>query len=328
MKAVLCRAFASSPNLAVEDVPAPSPGPGELLIAMRAASLNFPDLLMVQGLYQRLPPLPFVAGMELAGTVAALGDGVTGFAVGDRVLAAPGQGAFAEMAVCAARHCWTLPDAVPFDVAAAMGLVYQTAWFALVDRGQYERGETVLVLGAGGGVGMACVQLAQALGAKVLAGVSRPDRSGLARAAGAAIIDLSQPDIRDRLRQEVQAATGGHMADIVLDPVGGDAFDAAIRAVALRGRLVVIGFAAGRIPEVKVNYLLLKNIAVVGMQWSDYRVRWPERVAAAQQELFALVEAGKLAPHVDARLPLARAADAFTRLANREVLGKLVLLPE
>lgn len=326
MRAAICRAFGTPLELA--DVPEPVPGPGEVRIAVEAASVNFPDLLLVQGKYQRLPQLPFVAGMELAGIVDAVGTDVRGLSAGDRVMATTGQGAFAEKAIAAAQQCWTLPDGVAFDVAAAMGLVYQTAWFALVDRAQYKTGETVLVLGAGGGVGMACVQLAAALGAKVLAGVTRPERATLARAAAAAVIDLGAPNLRDRLRDEVSAATDGHMADIVLDPVGGDAFDAALRAVAWEGRVVVIGFAAGRIPEVKANYLLLKNIAVIGMQWSDYRTRQPERCAEVQQELFALLQAGKIAPHIDARLPLTRADEALQRVARGEVLGKLVLLPQ
>jgi NADPH:quinone reductase len=329
MKAILCRAFASPPQLALEDVPPPRPGPGELLIDVRASGVNFPDFLMVEGKYQRLPPLPFVPGMELAGTVAGVGDDVAGFAVGDRVLATPGQGGFGEKAVASTQDCWKIPAAVPFDIASTMGLVYQTAYFALTDRAQMQPGEIVLVLGAGGGVGMACVQLAKAMGARVIAAVSRPARAALAREAGAEhVIDLSGPNLRDRLREEVSAATQGHMADIVLDPVGGDAFDAAVRAVAWRGRLVVIGFAAGRIPEIKANYLLLKNIALIGLAWSDYRARWPERVAEAQQELFALLQSSKLAPHIDRRLPLSRASEALSLIAKGEVLGKLVLVPE
>ena len=327
MKAILCRAFGPPETLRLETVPEPVPGPGEVAIAARAIGVNYPDLLVVTGRYQTLPPLPFIPGKELAGIVTAVGPGVTGFAPGDRVAAAIEHGAFAEIALAPATQCWTLPDAVPFDVAASM-LVYQTAWFALIDRAQYRAGETVLVTGAGGGVGMACVQLAKALGAIVLAGVSRPERAAIAREAGAdGIIDLGRADLRESLREDVRAATGGRMADIVLDPVGGDVFDAALRALAWRGRLVVIGFAAGRIPAVKANYLLVKNIAIAGLQWSDYRERWPERVAEAQRELFALCEAGKLAPHIMARLPLAQAGAALVRLAKGEVLGKLVLLP-
>ena len=326
MKAILCRAFGPPDTLSLETLPDPVPGPGEVAIATRAIGVNYPDLLVVTGRYQNLPPFPFIPGKELAGIVTAVGPDVQALAPGDRVAAAVEHGAFAEVVVAPARQCWKIPNDVAFDVAASM-LVYQTAWFALTDRAQYQPGETVLVLGAGGGVGMACVQLAAALGATVLAGVSRPERATIARAAGAHIIDLSRPGLRDRLRDEVRTATGGHMADIVLDPVGGDAFDAALRALAWRGRLVVIGFAAGRIPEVKANYLLVKNIAVAGLQWSDYRQRWPDRVAEAQRELFALYKTGKLAPQIAARLPLAQAGEALARLARNEVLGKLVLSP-
>jgi NADPH2:quinone reductase len=328
MKAILCRAFGAPEDLRLETVPDPVPGPGEVAIAARAIGVNYPDLLVAAGRYQTLPPLPFIPGKELAGIVVATGQGVAGFAPGDRVLAAVEHGAFAEIALASVRNCWKLPDGVPFDAAATM-LVYQTAYFALIDRAQYRSGETVLVTGAGGGVGMACVQLATAMGAIVLAGVSRPERAAIARAAGAqCVIDLGRPGLRDSLRDAVREATGGRMADIVLDPVGGDVFDAALRALAWRGRLVVIGFAAGRIPEVKANYLLVKNIAVAGLQWSDYRERWAERVADAQRELFALYQAGKLAPHVMARLPLRAAGEALALIAKGEVLGKLVLVPE
>lgn len=327
MKAIVCRAFGPPETLRLETMPDPVPGPGEVAIVAHAIGVNYPDLLVVAGRYQTLPPFPFIPGKELAGIVLAVGSGVAGFAAGDRVVAAVEHGAFAEISLAPATQCCKLPDGVPYDVAASM-LVYQTAWFALIDRAQYRTGETVLVTGAGGGVGMACVQLAAALGATVLAGTSRPERAVIARAAGAQIIDLGRPDLRQSLRAAVREATGGRMVDIVLDPVGGDAFDAALRALAWRGRLVVIGFAAGRIPEVKANYLLVKNIAVAGLHWSDYRERWPDAVAAAQRELFALYQAGKLAPHIMARLPLGAAGAALARLAKGEVLGKLVLLPE
>jgi NADPH:quinone reductase len=284
--------------------------------------------LVVTGAYQRLPPCPFVPGKELAGIVAAVGPGVVGLVPGDRVLAEIEHGAFAEIVAAPAAACWTLPAAMSFTDAAAMGLVYQTAHFALVERAQYRPGEIVLVTGAGGGVGLAGVQLAKALGATVLAGVSRPERGRLAREAGAdAVIDLGRPDLRESLRAQVNAATGGGMADIVLDPVGGDVFDAVLRALAWQGRVVVIGFAAGRIPEVKANYLLLKNISVLGLQWTDYRDRWPERVAAVQAELFALYAAGRIKPHVMAQLPLAQAGAALARLGAGGVLGKIVLVP-
>jgi len=327
MRAIVCRAFGPPDGLVREDWPAPVPGVGEIAIAARAIGINYPDLLVVEGRYQSLPKLPFVPGKELAGVVDSVGPGVTAFAPGDRVLAQVDAGAFAEIVTAKAAHCHKLPDAVAFADAASMGIVYQTAWFALIERGQYRAGECVLVTGAGGGVGVACVQLAKAMGATVLAGVTRPDRAGPARDAGAdAIIDLGRPNLRDSLREQVRAATGGGMADIVLDAVGGDVFDAALRALAWRGRLVVIGFAAGRIPEVKANYLLVKNIGVAGLQWSDYRDREPARVASVQQELFALLTADKIAPHIMARLPLERCAEALGMVAAGKVLGKIVLI--
>ncbi|HZT51747.1 MAG TPA: NADPH:quinone oxidoreductase family protein [Stellaceae bacterium] len=326
MKAVVCREFGPPETLRLEDWPDPVPGPGQVAVAARAIGVNYPDVLVVAGRYQLLPPRPFVPGKELAGIVAAVGPGVDRFRPGDRVLAELEHGAFAEVAVANAAQCYSVPDAISFEDAAAMGIVYQTAYFALMDRAQYQPGEIVLVTGAGGGVGMAALQLAKARGAVVLAGVTRPERAAIARAAGAdAIIDLGRPDLRDSLRAQVREATGGRMADIVLDPAGGDVFDAALRALAWRGRLVVIGFAAGRIPEVRVNYLLVKNIAVSGLQWSDYRDRWPERVAAVQAELFALRAAGALRPAIAARLPLAQCAHALARLAEGAVLGKIVL---
>ena len=329
MKAIVCRDFGSPEALRLEDWPEPVPGPGQIAIAARAIGVNYPDLLVVSGRYQLLPPRPFIPGKELAGIVTAVGPGVAGFARGDRVLAEVEHGAFAEVVVANAAQCFPVPAAVSLADAAAMGVVYQTAHFALHERGQYHQGETVLVTGAGGGVGMACVQLAKAKGATVLAGVSRPERAGLARDSGAdAIIDLGRPDLRESLRDQVRAATQGRMADIVLDPVGGDVFDAALRALAWRGRLVVIGFAAGRIPEVKANYLLVKNIAVVGLQWSDYRDRWPGEVQAVQAELFALRASGAIRPHLMPSLPLAQCAHALARLAAGEVLGKIVLTVE
>ena len=329
MKAVICRAFGPPETLALEDWPEPVPEPGEIAIAVRAAGVNFADLLVVSGGYQRLPALPFIPGKEVAGIVTAVGPGVTAVAPGDRVLAEIENGAFAELAVAKAAHCHKLPHAVPFVTAAAMGIVYQTAHFALVERGQYRAGETVLVTGAGGGVGMACMQLAKAMGARVIACVSRPERAALARESGADhVIALDRPDLRDALRDEVRKATDGHMADVVLDPAGGDVFDAAIRALAWCGRLVVIGFAAGRIPSVKANYLLVKNIAVLGLQWSDYRDRMPERVSEVQAALFDLYAAGRLKPHVMATMPMARFRAALSAVAQGTILGKIVLTLE
>jgi len=326
MRAVVMRAFGPPESGEIADLPDPVPGPGEVLIRSRAAGVNYPDLLVIEGRYQHKPPLPFTPGKELAGEVAALGDGVSGLVVGDRVMAQVEYGAFAERVVARADQCFRLPDAMPFADAAAMGLVYQTAWFALLDRGRFEPGETVLVTGATGGVGLAAVQLVKALGGVALAGVTTPAKAEAAMRAGAAhVIDLSVDNLRDALRDQVFAVTKGRGADICIDPLGGDPFDAAMRALAWRGRMVVVGFAAGRIPEIKANYLLVKNISVAGLQWSDYRDRTPAAMASAQEEIFRLYVEGKLEAHVMARFPLERMADALAVIRDRKVVGKVVL---
>lgn len=301
----------------VEHVADPVPGPGEVLIEVRAIGVNYPDLLVAEGKYQLIPPVPYTPGKEAAG-----------IANGNRVLAQVEHGAYAEKVVARAVDCQPLPEGMPFEDAAALGLAYQTAYFALMDRGGYQKGETVLVTGASGGVGLAGVQIAKALGATVIAGVTSAEKGALCRRHGADhVIDLAAPDLRESVRQQVYAAVGKRGVDIVLDSVGGDAFDGALRALAWRGRLVVIGFAAGRIPEVRANYLLLKNIAVSGLQWSDYRQRHPEMVKAAQEKIFSLYVEKKIKPEITATYPLERFADALARFGARSVQGKLILTP-
>jgi len=326
MRAVVMEAFGAPEQAVVKHLPSPEPGPGEVLVRTRAAGVNYPDLLVVEGRYQQRPPIPFTPGKELAGEVIAVGDGVTRWAPGDRVMAQVEYGAFAEEVVAHADQCFAVPDTMAFTDAAAMGLVYQTAWFALLDRGGFRPGETVLVTGATGGVGMAAVQLVKALGGTALAGVTTPSKADAARAAGADhIIDLSIDNLRDGLRDQVYAATDGKGVGVCIDPLGGDPFDAAMRALAWCGRMVVVGFAAGRIPEIKANYLLVKNIAVSGLQWSDYRDRTPARMAEAQAEIFRLHGAGKLAANVMASFPLDRMAEALAVIRDRKVVGKVVL---
>lgn len=318
MRAVVVRTPGPLASHRVEELPDPVPGPGELLIDAHAIGVNYPDLLVVEGKYQLIPPTPFVPGKEVAGIAKD----------NRRVLAQVEYGAYAEKVVAREADCHPIPDDVPFEHAVALGLAYQTAYFALLERAQYKAGESVLVTGASGGVGLAAVQFAKALGATVLAGVTSAGKGTLCRRHGADhLVDLAAPDVRERLRGEVFAAVGKRGVDIVLDTVGGDAFDGALRALAWRGRLVVIGFAAGRIPEVKANYLLLKNIAVLGLQWSDYRKRDPQSVAAAQRRIFDLYLENKLRPEISARYPLARFADALARFRDRTVQGKLTLVP-
>jgi len=324
--ALVVHAHGGPEVLVAERVAVPPPGPGEVAIDVAAAGLNYPDLLVISGQYQNLPPCPFIPGKEVAGRVAALGEGVGELAVGQRVMAQLEHGGYAARVLAPAAATWGVPDGVTFETAAAMGLVYQTAHFALVARGQVQPGERVLVTAAGGGVGLAAVQLAKALGATVLAGIRKPALAPLLRANGAdAIIDLAAPELRDSLRAQVHAATGGKGVDLVIDQVGGDVFDAALRALAWCGRLVVVGFVGGRIPVARANYLLLKNIGVMGLQWSDYRDRTPAWVARVQQELFALLAEGRIAPVIDTVYPMGEAAVGLRRLEAGLACGRLVL---
>jgi len=302
------------------------PKEGEMVVDVKAAGINFPDALVVTGKYQLLPERPFTPGKDLAGVVRAVGPGVSGFAPGDRIMAQVEYGAFAEQAIVHPSQAFRMPVGLSFEAAAAMGLVYQTAYFALVERGQYKRGETVLVGGAAGGVGLAAVQIAKGLGAKVLAGVRSSEEAEVVRAAGVdAVIDLSVPDLRESVRTQVLAATDGHGADVVLDPLGADFFAGALRAMAWCGRLVVIGFAAGDIPTLKVNYLLLKNIAVSGLQWSDYRDRTPERVRQVQQDLFDLWRAGAVKPRIMRDFAFSELPEALDLVSQGKVQGKAVV---
>jgi len=302
------------------------PRADEVLVTVHAAPVNYVDLLVIGGTYQFLPPLPFTPGKGPAGVVAALGRNVTSLQVGDRVLAMAEQGGYAEAVTVVANQCYRLPPSMSFTEAASLSLVYDTAWFALRERARLEAGETVLVLGASGGVGQAAVQLARAMGARVLAGILRPEREASVRAAGAdSVIDLSATDLRDSLRAQVYAVTEERGVDIILDPLGGTIFEAAVRALAWCGRLVVIGFAAGAIPTIRTNYLLLKNIEISGLQISDYRKRRPERVAACFAEIFSLYEQGKVKPATATAFPLVRAGEALTALREQRAAARAVL---
>ena len=326
MRAVLVSAFGVVDGVGVADVADPTPQPGEVLVDVHAAPVNFVDLLVIGGTYQFRPELPFTPGKGPAGVVSAVGPGITHLAVGDRVLAMAEIGGYAERVAVAQSQCYRLPPAMSFVAAASLSLAYDTAWFALRERGRLRPGETALVLGASGAVGLAAVQLAKAMGATVLAGIARMEKAPEVRRAGAdAVIDLSRGDLRDSLRAEVHAATAGRGADVVVDPLGGDPFDAALRAMAWRGRCVVVGFAAGRIPVIKANYLLVKNIEVSGLQISDYRKRQPELLAECYAELFAWYEAGKLRPAEAELYPLERAAAALAAVRDRTARGRVVL---
>ena len=329
MRAVLVTAHGSYENTELRQIPVPVAGEGELLIEIQAAPVNFADLLVIGGTYQFLPPLPFIPGKGPAGIVRAVGPGVGNFKPGDRVLAMAESGGYAEMVSIAASQCYPLPHQMPFVDAAAISLVFDTSWFALRDRARLSVGESVLVLGASGAVGHACIQLAKAFGARVLAGVSSPEKFAAAQSIGAdAMIDLSRPDLHDSLREQVRAATDGNGADVILDPIGGDVFDAAIRALAWRGRLVVIGFASGRIPSIKANYLLVKNIEVSGLQVSDYRKRRTDQMRECYNEVFALYEAARLEPPPALAMPLTEFRAALRMMTQRRATGRIVLVPK
>ena len=328
MRAVVVHEHGPARAQRVETLPDPVPGPGQVVIDTRAIGVNYPDLLVIEGKYQFLPPRPFTPGKEVAGVVSAVGEGVARIRVGDRVMAQREYGTYCEKLLSPEATCYRMPEAMSFEEGAALGLAYQTSHFALVERGGFRPGETVLVTGASGGVGLAGVEIAKALGAIVIAGVTSREKGELARRHGADhTIDLTVPDLRNTLRAQVHAAVGKRGVDIVLENVGGEVFDGALRALAWCGRMVVVGFASMRLPEVKANYLLVKNISVVGLQWSDYRERDPEWVRRVQDELYALYAGGKLRPYVSERYPLERFADALGRFTSRGVLGKMVLLP-
>jgi len=325
MRALVVREHGGPEALVIEDRPSPEPGPGEVLVDVRAMGINYPDLLVIAGTYQILPPKPFVPGKELAGIVAAVGPEVTALEPGDRVMAQVEHGAFAEQVVVPEAQCFLIPERMSFEQAAGMGLVYQTAHFALIDRCRMAPGEWVLVNGAAGGVGLAAVQVAKGLGARVLAGVRGEANATFVADAVDAVIDLGAADLRDSLRDQVRHATDGHGADVVIDPVGGTVFAASLRALAWRGRLCVVGFASGDIPAVKANYLLVRNIAVSGLQWSDYRDRDPAWVRRVHNELCDLYALGRIDPQIMAAYPMANAAEALDLIRSGQVRGKVVL---
>lgn len=308
---------------ALTDLPVPAPGPGEALIRVCAAALNFPDLLMTRGEYQLKPQLPFILGMEVAGVVVSAPDGA-GFAPGDRVVAGTRLGGFAELVAEAPASLRRLPAHVSFETSAAFGSAYLTAWVALVELGRLEPGQWVLVHGAAGGVGLAAVDLAQALGARVIAASASPAKLAvIEREYGPAATILTQ----GRFREEVARITGRALADLVYDPVGGDVFDESTRCVAFGGKLLVVGFTSGRIPDISVNIPLIKGFSVVGVRAGEYSRRFPERGAAIRNETLRLLAEGRITPRVDRVLPLSRWREGFEAMANREVVGKVVFVP-
>jgi NADPH2:quinone reductase len=326
MRALVVHEFGPLDSLKIEDFKDPQPGGHEILIDVHAVGVNFVDLLVIDGSYQFLPPRPFVPGKLPAGTVTAIGANVKGFLIGDRVLTTAEQGGYAEKATAAAGNCYRIPDKMSFTEAAAMALSFDTAWFALRERARLKEGDSVLILGATGSVGLAAVQLAKAFGAKVIAGVSSMKKADVVRAAGAhEVVDLSVENLRDGLRAQVHALTDGKGVDIVIESLGDRFFAAALRAMAWSGRLVVVGFAAGAIPEVKVNYLLVKNIEISGLQVSDYRKRMPERMRECFNEIFELFDKGLVKPPPTSVRSFEGVLEALGQIRNRTASERLVL---
>jgi NADPH2:quinone reductase len=322
MKAVLCKQFGPPDSLVIEELASPRAGPGEVVVSVKAASVNFPDVLIIQNKYQFKPPLPFSPGSELAGVVKEVGAGVQGFRPGDKVMAFTTYGAFAEEVKTEAARLIALPEKMDFVTGAAFLLTYATSDHALRDRGALAAGETLLVLGAAGGVGLAAIEIGKALGARVIACASSEDKLAVCRSHGAdATINYAAEDLRER----VKALTEGRGVDVIYDAVGGSYTEPAFRSIAWRGRLLVVGFAAGEIPKLPLNLALLKGAAVVGVFWGDFARREPARFAESVRQLAQWYREGKLRPHVSETLPLEKAAEALKLMAARKVKGKVVL---
>lgn len=322
MRAGLVKEFGPPSTLVVEDVPDLVPGPGEVLIEVGAVSINFPDILVVEGTYQNLPPRPFSPGKEAAGRVIAVGDGVHRISIGQRVLALVEYGGYAEQLAVPEELVMELPDRISYEDAAASGLVYSTAHFGLLRRGQMKPGDTVLITGAAGGVGSAGVQLAKARGARVIALAQDETRGELARQQGADVVLTSSPQT---VRDDLLAATGGNGVDVVLEMLGGDFLTQIVRATAWEGRIVIVGFASGGQNPIKPGHILVKNISMVGLQSSDYRDRDPALMRSVMAEIFELLEQGKINSAVDTTFPLDRVGDALQYVKDGKVRGKVVV---
>ena len=322
MKAVLCKSYGPPENLSFEEIDDPSPGAGEVLIDVYAAGLNFPDTLQIEGKYQFQPPFPFTPGSEVSGVVAEVGSAVTRFKPGDRVMAMSGIGGMAEKVCAAEDMVEAIPEGMDMRTAAGFGMVYGTSYHALKQRANLQAGETLLVLGASGGVGLAAIEIGKAFGARVIAAASTDEKLEVCKNAGAdELINYSDGEIKEK----VKALTGGAGADVIYDPVGGDMFDQATRCINWKGRLLVVGFTSGRIPQMPANLALLKGSSVVGVFWGSFRGREPEVHAQNTKELMDLYSAGKLKPLVRDCFPLEKYADALNIFLERKAVGKVVL---
>jgi NADPH2:quinone reductase len=325
MKAIVCEAWGLPDTLVVRDLPDVVPGAGKVAIRVEAAGVNFPDVLIIQNKYQFKPELPFTPGGELAGTVMAVGDGVTQYKAGDRVIAFVGQGAFAQQISVPVASVMPMPPGMDFDTAAAITLTYGTSHHAVVDRAQLKAGETMLVLGAAGGVGLAAIEIGKALGARVIAAASTDEKLEVCKQHGAdATINYSTQD----LREAIKAATDGKGPDVIYDPVGGVYAEPAFRSIGWRGRYLVVGFANGEIPKLPLNLTLLKGASLVGVFWGEYVRREPKANQAGMKELMGWLAEGKIRPHISGRYALADTPTALNDMAARKVTGKVVIQPQ
>lgn len=323
MKAVLCKAYGPPESLVLEEVESLKPGPGQVVIGVKACGVNFPDTLIIEGKYQFKPEMPFSPGGEVAGVVTAIGEGVTDVKIGERVIAFTGWGGFAEEVLVEATKLIPIPDGMDFTTASAFVMVYGTSHYALKDRARLQPGETLLVLGAAGGVGLAAVELGKVMGAHVIAAASSDEKLAICREHGAdECINYSSEDLKERIK----TLTRGRGVDVIYDPVGGNYSEAALRGMAWEGRHLIIGFAAGDIPRIPLNLCLLKGCSIVGVFWGSFTARDPQRNQDHLRELATWFQEGKIRPHISATYSLTRAADALNDLLTRKVMGKAVLL--
>ncbi|MFO0460963.1 MAG: NADPH:quinone oxidoreductase family protein [Burkholderiales bacterium] len=324
MKAVLCKEWGPAESLVVEDVPARDPGPGEVRVRVKAAGVNFPDVLIIQKKYQMQPALPFSPGSEAAGEVVAVGEGVTHVKPGDAVMAYAGIGCFAEEVVAPADKVMKIPAGVSYEVAAAFTLTYGTSWHAIRDRAALQPGETMLVLGAAGGVGLSAIAIGKAIGARVIAAASPDEKLAVCREHGAdATINYEKEDLREAIKRETQ----GKGPDVIYDPVGGKFAEPAFRSIGWRGRYLVIGFAAGQIPSIPLNLALLKGASIVGVFWGDFTRREPQANLAGMKEMMGWLNEGKLRPHISGRYRLDEVTRALNDMSARKVTGKILIVP-
>ena len=322
MKAVLCKSYGPPENLVLEEIDAPSPGKGQLLIDIYSTGLNFPDTLQIQGTYQFQPPFPFTPASEVAGKVAEIGEGVTDLKVGERVMAMVGVGGMAEQVVADVAAADTIPDSMVFDTAAGFGMIYGTSYHALKQRADLQPEETLLVLGASGGVGIAAVELGKTMGARVIAAASTDEKLNVAKQHGADDL-VNYGD--GQLKEKVKELTGGRGADVIYDPVGGDLFDQATRCINWKGRILVVGFASGTIPKYPINLALLKGCQLVGVFWGAFRKREPQVYQQNCRDLFELFGRGQLKPLISQVFPLEKYVDALNVFVNRQAVGKIVM---